>query len=264
MEVLSKKIKIPQKGDDVLSRGFPIRQWDEETLDEVTVFYKDEDSQLLENKWGAIVISLETILKRLGYASGSLGQRKMILFTEGKRSLKSVYLVFIENEEKSQKLLNLSFKKAKKFFPYNFFVIKLDFKYQLFNFSSFYLVEQLVGKLVDKKINWGTKDYKAILPVKFDNKNSNGIIDLGDILYKMFPSNANAYEFATKSISILVRYVFSNFATREYYSLKEKENMSKEEKHFFDNINIKEILLKNNNKIILMEDGSNYLMSLEQ
>ena len=123
MEFLSKKIKIPKKGDDVLSYGFPTRQWNEETLDEVTVFYKNEESQLLENKWGAIIISLETILKRLRYASGSLAQRKMILFTEGKRSLKSVYLVFIENEEKSQKLLNLSFKEAKKFFPYNFLLL---------------------------------------------------------------------------------------------------------------------------------------------
>ena len=102
---------------------------------------------------------------------------------------------------------------------------------------------------------------RPIFPVKFSNKNSNGLIDLGDILYKMFP--ANVYEFSIKSIASLVRYVFSNFVTGEHYSLKEKENMSKEEKHFFDNINIKEILLRNNNNIILMEDGSNYLMSLE-
>lgn len=78
----------------------------------------------------------------------------------------------------------------------------------------------------------------------------------------MFP--ANAYEFSIKSIASLVRYVFSNFATGEHYSLKEKETMSEEEKKFFNNIEIEEILLRNNNKIILMEDGSNYLMSLEQ
>lgn len=38
MEVLSKRIKIPPKGDDEQSYGFPTRQWDNETSDEVTVF----------------------------------------------------------------------------------------------------------------------------------------------------------------------------------------------------------------------------------
>ena len=83
---------------------------------------------------------------------------------------------------------------------------------------------------------------------------------MGDILYKMFPSNT--YEFSIKSIAGLVRYVFSNFATNEHYSLKEKGTMLKEEENFFDSINVKEILLRNNSRIILMEDGSNYFMSL--
>jgi hypothetical protein len=92
MEILSKKIKIPKKGDDEQSYGFPTRQWDKETLDEVTIFYKNEDSQLLENKWGAIIISLETMLRRARYASGSLGKRNMVLFYRGKKnSQKSLF-----------------------------------------------------------------------------------------------------------------------------------------------------------------------------
>lgn len=260
MEVLSKKIKIPQKGDDEQSYGFPTRQWDKETLDEVTVFYKNEDSQLLENKWGAIIISLETMLKRAKYASGSLGKRNMVLFTEGKRTLKKVYLVFISDEKYVESALELSFKESKKFFAESFYVIKLEFDYQLFDFSSFFLVKQCSGQTQNKNIRWYNKESRPIFPVKFSNKNSNGVIDLGDILYKMFPSNT--YEFSIKSIASLVRYVFSNFATNEHYSLKEKGTMLKEEENFFDSINVKEILLRNNSRIILMEDGSNYFISL--
>lgn len=115
MEILSKKIKIPKKGDNEQSYAFPTRQWDEETSDEVTIFYKGEDSQLLENKWGAIIISLETMLKRARYASGSLGKRNMVLFTEGKRTLKKVYLVFISYEKYVESALKLSFKESKIF-----------------------------------------------------------------------------------------------------------------------------------------------------
>lgn len=259
MEVLSKKIKIPQKGDDELSYGFPTRQWDKETFDEVTVFYKDEDSQLLENKWGAIIISLENMLKRARYASGSLGKRNMILFTEGKRTLKKVYLVFISDEKYAESALELSFKESRKFFAEAFYVIKLEFDYQLFDFPSFFLVKQCSGQTQNKNIRWYIKESRPIFPVKYSNKNSNGLIDLGDILYKIFP--ANTYEFSIKSIASLVRYIFSNLVIDEQYSLKERADMSEEEKNFFDNIEIKEILLRNNNRAVLMEDGSNYLMS---
>lgn len=142
------------------------------------------------------------------------------------------------------------------------YILKLNFKHKLFNIPSFFLVEQCSGKTCEKRISWAIKDHKAIFPVRFDNANSNGLIDLGDILYKIFPENS--YNFSRKPIVNLQKYKFSNFAANEHYSLKEKEFMSKEEENFFDNIKIKEIILRNNNKIILMEDGSNYLMSLEQ
>ena len=40
MKVLSKKIKIPQKGDDVQSYDFPTRQWENESYEKVKVFTK--------------------------------------------------------------------------------------------------------------------------------------------------------------------------------------------------------------------------------
>lgn len=168
-------------------------------------------------------------------------------------------MVFISDEKYVESALELSFKESKKFFAESFYAIKLEFDYQLFDFSSFFLVKQCSGQTKNKNIKWFVKESRPIFPVKFSNKNSNGVIDLGDILYKLFP--ANTYEFTIKSIASLVRYVFSDFTKGEHYSLKEKETMSKEEENFFDNINIKEILLRNNNRAILMEDGSNYLMS---
>ena len=263
MEFLSKKIKIPQKGDDEQSYGFPTRQWDKEILDNVTVFYKSEDSRLLEDKWGVIFISLETILRRLRFASGNLGERNMVLFTEGKRYLKSVYLVFIDDKKYAEEVTRLSFDEAKKSFLNDMYILKLNFKHKLFNIPSFFLVEQCSGKTCEKRISWTRKDHKAILPVKFDNKNSNGIIDLGDILYKMFP--ANTYGSTKPTVySALEMYTFSNLVANERYCLKDLVNISSAERNFFNNMNIKGILLRNSNNVILMEDDSNYLVSLSQ
>lgn len=264
MKVLSKKIKIPQKGDDVQSYDFPTRQWENESYEKVKVFYKDEDSLLLENKWGIIIISLETIFKRLTYSSGTLGEGGVILFTEGKRKLESVYLIFIdiENEKYVQKALTFSFKEYRKLLPSSLYVIKLNFNRQIFGFSSFYLVEQCSGGTGDKRITWFKKESKAILPVKFSNKNSNGIIDLGDILYKTFLSNI--YDFSQNPIAHLEKYEFFNFVSNERYCLKDIVTMSESELNFFNNMNIKGILLKNSNMIIFMEDGSSYFISLNQ
>lgn len=268
MEILSRKIKIPNKRIklDEVKHAFNI--WEEPTDKILSIFYKEDDKQLLDEKWDIITLFLEEKLAGTGFLPLI---NELVLFTKGKKELKSVHFFFVDKKIPKSEYFKHSLSDFKK----NYYraneeseliqnTFRIDFEQQLFGNSSFWLVKEYEGVIDRSKINWNFRCETTILPVKFSNENSNGIIDLGDILYKMFPSNANAYEFATKSISILVRYVFFNFATREYYSLKEKENMSKEEKHFFDNINIKEILLKNNNKIILMEDGSNYLMSLEQ
>lgn len=267
MEILSKVIKIPSKATNI-DLGF--ERWVDAANKSISIFYKKDDEHLLKDKWEVITLLLE---REFG---GILPSHftEMVLFVEKKRKISNIYLFFSNEDIEKGEYLKHSFESfknnaypdVKETFSIDN-VIRIRFKGNFFGNNRFWSVSKSTGETKDAKANWRNRiarknieDLK-VLPVKFNNKNSNGLIDLGDILYKMFP--ANAYEFSIKSIASLVRYVFSNFVTGEHYSLKEKENMSKEEKHFFDNINIKEILLKNNNNIILMEDGSNYLMSLE-
>lgn len=256
MDILSRKIKIPSSIQSHIEKQ-AFTRWEDVASNSISIFYKKDDEDLLNDKWDIITLFLERELAGSRFLPLF---NELVLFTEGKRTIKKVYLVFISDEKYVESASELSFKESKKFFAKSFYVIKLEFDYQLFEFSSFFLVKQCSGQTQNKNIRWYNKESRPIFPVKFSNKNSNGVIDLGDILYKMFPSNT--YEFSIKSIAGLVRYVFSNFATNEHYSLKEKGTMLKEEENFFDSINVKEILLRNNSRIILMEDGSNYFMSL--
>ena len=264
MDILSRKIKIPSSIQSHIEKQ-AFTRWEDVASNSISIFYKKDDEDLLNDKWDIITLFLE---RQLGGRKFLSSINELVLFTEGKRDLKSVHFFFVDKTIPKSEYLKHSLKSFKK----NYHrpneeakiignTLRIDFKEQVFGNSSFWLVRQYEGIIDKARINWSvTKNDGIIIPVKFSNENSNGVIDLGDILYKMFPSNT--YEFSIKSIASLVRYVFSNFATNEHYSLKEKGTMLKEEENFFDSINVKEILSRNNSRIILMEDGSNYFMSL--
>ena len=199
----------------------------------------------------------------------------MVLFIEKKRKRSNIYLFFSNEDIEKGEYLKHSFESfkdnaypaVKETFSIDN-VIRIRFKRNFFGNNRFWSVGKSTGKTKDAKGNWKNRIVRKdiedlmVLPVKFNNKNSNGLIDLGDILYKTFLSNI--YDFSQNPIAHLEKYEFFNFVSNERYCLKDIVTMSESELNFFNNMNIKGILLKNSNMIIFMEDGSSYFISLNQ
>ena len=65
--------------------------------------------------------------------------------------------------------------------------LKIDFKEQVLGNSSFWLVRKYEGVIDGARINWSvTKNDGIIIPVKFDNEKSNGIINLDEVFYYLY------------------------------------------------------------------------------
>ena len=195
MEILSKTIKIPSKTTNPNDILVCFERWMGAENQSISIFYKKDDEDLLEDKWGVITLLLE---REFG---GILPSHftEMVLFIEKKRKISNIYLFFSdENVEKSEYLKHSfeSFKDnaypaAKETFVIDN-VVRIRFKENFFGNNCFWSVSKSTGKTKDAKGNWKNRIVRKniedlkVLPVKFNNKNSNGLINLMEVFYSLY------------------------------------------------------------------------------
>lgn len=98
MEILSKTIKIPPKITNPNDILVCFKRWMEAANQSISIFYKKDDEDLLEDKWGVITLLLE---REFG---GILPEQltEMVLFVERKRKISNVYL-FLSDKKVEKK-----------------------------------------------------------------------------------------------------------------------------------------------------------------
>ena len=84
MDILSKKIKIPNRIQSLMAKH-AFTRWEDAINNSVSIFYKKDDEHLLNDKWDIITLFLE---KQLAGSSFISLINELVLFTEGKRELK--------------------------------------------------------------------------------------------------------------------------------------------------------------------------------
>ena len=231
MEILSKTIKIPSKTTNPNDMLVCFERWMESTNDFITVFYREDDKHLLEDKWEVITLLLE---REFG---GILPSHftEMVLFIEKKRKISNIYLFFSdENVEKSEYLKHSfeSFKDndypaAKETFVIDN-VVRIRFKENFFGNNRFWSVSKSTGKTKDAKGNWRNRIVRKniedlkVLPVKFNNKNSNGLINLMEVFYSLYIPKQKGEE-----NKIVTRHKVLDFLAEDgYYSLGDSKFVS--------------------------------------
>jgi hypothetical protein len=285
MEILSKEIKIPSREIDSIQKGFSFLRWMDAANKSISIFYKKDDEHLLKDKWEVITLLLE---REFG---GVLPSQftEMVLFTEGKRELKSAHFFFVDKAIPKSEYLKHSLKSFKN----NYHrpneeakiiknTLRIDFKKQVFGNSSFWLVRKYEGVINKAKINWSiTKNDGIIIPVKFDNENSNRIINLDEVFYYLyFFKNTNNTLNIIRHFSILGSLGMNgsftdghdrfeslslyNIVSGKQYTLQSSKEMPIETKDFFDNMIISDAIFSETKgiNVVILDNGENYFVTL--
>lgn len=281
MEILSKKIKIPNSIQSLMAKH-AFTRWENYTNKHVSIFYKKDDEYLLNDKWDIITLFLEKQLAGREFLSSI---NELVLFTEGKRKLKSAHFFFVDKTIPKSEYLKHSLEAFKN----NYHrpnekakiiknTLKIDFKEQVLGNSSFWLVRKYEGVIDRAKINWSvTKNDGIIIPVKFDNEKSNGIINLDEVFYYLyFFKNTDNTLNIIRHFSILgslgMTGSFSdgrdrfkglslyNIVSGKQYTLQSGKEMPKETKEFFDNMSISDGIFSETKgiNVVVLDNGENY------
>jgi len=259
MDILSRKIKIPSSIQSHIEKQ-AFTRWEDVASNSISIFYKKDDEDLLNDKWDIITLFLERELAGSRFLPLF---NELVLFTEGKRKLKSVHFFFVDKTIPKSEYLKHSLSSFKK----NYHrpneeaktiknTLRIDFKKQVLGNSSFWLVRKYQGIIDKARINWSlTKNDGIIIPVKFSNENSNGIIDLDEALcylylFKNTNNNLNvvrhyrilsslgesgSYQHGHDKFENLSLY---NIVSGKQYTLQSGEEMSEDAKDFFGNMTI--------------------------
>lgn len=292
MEILSKEIKIPSREIDSIQKGFSFLRWMDAANKSISIFYKKDDEHLLKDKWEVITLLLE---REFG---GVLPSQftEMVLFVEKKRKISNVYLFFSDKKVEKGEYLKHSFQSFKEhsypavqesIFIDN--VMRVRFKENFFGNNRFWSVGKSTGKTKEAKGNWKNRIVRKeiedlmVLPVKFNNKNSNGLINLMEVLSSL---HVPKYKHEEKRLKIVTRYeVLDYFANDGFYSLGDSkfvsldlynhvsgeqhslqkiDEMTAENKDFFDNMVLDRgvFSLSKGVNFITLAKGENYFISL--
>lgn len=285
MEILSKEIKIPSREIDSIQKGFSFLRWMDAANKSISIFYKKDDEHLLKDKWEVITLLLE---REFGGVL-PLQFTEMVLFAEGKRELKSAHFFFVDKAIPKSEYLKHSLKSFKNNYhrPNEEAKIikntpRIDFKKQVFRNSSFWLVRKYEGVINKAKINWSiTKNDGIIIPVKFDNENSNRIINLDEVFYYLyFLKNTNNTLNIIRHFSILGSLGMNgsftdghdrfeslslyNIVSGKQYTLQSSKEMPIETKDFFDNMIISDAIFSETKgiNVLILDNGENYSVVL--
>ena len=285
MDILSKKIKIPNRIQSLMAKH-AFTRWEDAINNSVSIFYKKDDEHLLNDKWDIITLFLE---KQLAGSSFISLINELVLFTEGKRELKSAHFFFVDKAIPKSEYLKHSLKSFKN----NYHrpneeakiiknTLRIDFKKQVFGNSSFWLVRKYEGVINKAKINWSiTKNDGIIIPVKFDNEKSNGIINLDEVFYYLyFFKNTNNTLNIIRHFSILGSLGMNgsftdghdrfeslslyNIVSGKQYTLQSSKEMPIETKDFFDNMIISDAIFSETKgiNVVILDNGENYFVTL--
>lgn len=212
MEILSKTIKIPSKITNPTDTLVCFERWMEAANNSISIFYKKDDKHLLEEKWEIITLLLE---REFG---GILPEQftEMVLFVEKKRKRINIYLFFSDKKVEKGEYLKHSFQSFQEhsypavqesLFIDN--VMRVRFKENFFGNNRFWSVGKSTGKTKEAKGNWKNRIVRKeiedlmVLPVKFNNKNSNGLINLMEVLSSL---HIPKYKHEEKRLKIITRY----------------------------------------------------------
>ena len=83
MEILSKKIKIPNRRIKLDEVKHAFNVWEEPSDKFVSIFYKKDDKYLLDDKWDAIILFLEEQLAGSNFLDFV---NELVVFTKGVKS----------------------------------------------------------------------------------------------------------------------------------------------------------------------------------
>ena len=282
MEILSKTINIPSKITNPNDILVCFKRWMEAANQSISIFYKKDDEYLLNDKWDIITLFLEKQLAGREFLSSI---NELVLFTEGKRKLKSAHFFFVDETIPKSEYLKHSLESFKN----NYHrpneeakiiknTLKIDFKEQVLGNSSFWLVRKYEGVIDGARINWSvTKNDGIIIPVKFDNEKSNGIINLDEVFYYLyFFKNTDNTLNIIRHFSILgslgMTGSFSdgrdrfkglslyNIVSGKQYTLQSGKEMPQETKGFFDNMAISDFIFSETKgiNVVILNNGENY------
>ena len=226
MEILSKEIKIPSREIDSIQKGFSFLRWMDAANKSISIFYKKDDEHLLKDKWEVITLLLE---REFG---GVLPSQftEMVLFVEKKRKISNVYLFFSDKNVEKSEYFKYSFESFKdNAYPdvkedFNIDnVMRIRFKGNFFGNSRFWSVSKSSGETKDAKGNWKNRIVRKdiedlrVLPVKFNNKNSNGLINLMEVFNALYVPKYNDEQ---KEFKVITRYKILDFLVEDgYYNL---------------------------------------------
>lgn len=282
MKVLSKMIKVQNNNQSYNIEKRVLDRWIKASDITFSIFYKEDDEHLLKDKWEVITLLIERNLCGKSFVSGN---QELVLFTEGKRELKSAHFFFVDKAIPKSEYLKHSLKSFKN----NYHrpneeakiiknTLRIDFKKQVFGNSSFWLVRKYEGVINKAKINWSiTKNDGIIIPVKFDNENSNRIINLDEVFYYLyFFKNTNNTLNIIRHFSILGSLGMNgsftdghdrfeslslyNIVSGKQYTLQSSKEMPIETKDFFDNMIISDAIFSETKgiNVVILENGENY------
>lgn len=292
MEILSKEIKIPSRAIDSIQKGFSFLRWMDAANKSISIFYKKDDEHLLKDKWEVITLLLE---REFG---GILPSHftEMVLFVEKKRKISNIYLFFSNEDIEKGEYLKHSFESfknnaypdVKETFSIDN-VIRIRFKGNFFGNNRFWSVSKSTGETKDAKANWRNRiarknieDLK-VLPFKFNNKNSNGLINLMEVLNSL---HVPKYKHEEKRLKIVTRYGVLNFLANDgfyslgdskfvrldlynhvsgkQHSLQKTDEMTAENKGFFDNMILDWGTFSSSKGVnfITLTTGENYFITL--
>lgn len=285
MDILSRKIKIPNKRIKLEEVKHAFNIWEEPTDKILSIFYKEDDKQLLDEKWDIITLFLEEKLAGTGFLPLI---NELVLFTKGKKELKSAHFFFVDKKIPKSEYFKHSLSDFKK----NYYraneeseliqnTFRIDFEQQLFGNSSFWLVKEYEGVIDRSKINWNFRCETTILPVKFSNENSNGIINLRKVFYHLYlPRTTNNILSIVKRRNFLRNlgldsyyslkkdelesFYLQNIVSRELHSLQGNKKMPEDTKKFFDNLVVSDGVFSESRGVnfITLESGENYFVTL--
>ena len=282
MKVLSKMIKVQNNNQSYNIEKRVLDRWIKASDITFSIFYKEDDEHLLKDKWEVITLLIE---RNLCGKSFVYGNQELVLFTEGKNRLESIYLFFCNSNAPKNEYLKHSLESFKN----NYHrpneeakiiknTLKIDFKEQVLGNSSFWLVRKYEGVIDGARINWSvTKNDGIIIPVKFDNEKSNGIINLDEVFYYLyFFKNTDNTLNIIRHFSILgslgMTGSFSdgrdrfkglslyNIVSGKQYTLQSGKEMPQETKGFFDNMAISDFIFSETKgiNVVILNNGENY------
>lgn len=161
----------------------------------------------------------------------------------------------------------------------------LGSKETFFGNSRFWSVSKSSGETKDAKGNWKNrivrKDIEElrVLPVKFNNKNSNGLINLMEVFNALYVPKYNDEQ---KEFKVVTRYKILDFIVEDGYynlgydkfislnlcnhvsgeqhSLQNIDEMTAKNKDFFDNMIISDAIFSETKgiNVVILENGENY------